>query len=284
MVKCTESSTKVSTMREQELRARLQRALHTRISESEWRRLKKTGLVGGYQRGTWTWEEFRGFVSGDLAAIRDFAEDLRREQAGELPLEAEITESTPEPTDVTDDIPAPLSDRTAARARALSALDRLHSGPPWDRVSREISSKVRPRGGFDNRLPQWVIELNTEAWVPADDVRSIYQHVQRDLLVEDACPKTHPRTFNVARFVWAEELRHGKRPSWPVLFERWKEQNPGDESFEDWRAFRTCFKRGEKATPPRYKDSNDYIASEARRLRQLKERWEEGPRFGLRPY
>lgn len=270
-------------MSEQELWARLERALHTRISVPEWRRLKKTGLVGEYQRDAWTWEEFREFVGRDLTDIRDFAEDLRLDQAGELPLETDIPERTPEPIDGAD-ISAPLSDRTAARAGALSALDRLRSGPPWDRVSREISSRVRPRGGFDNRLPQWVIELEVEAWVPADDVRNIYQHVQRDVLAEEACPKTQPRTFRVAQFVWEEKLRSGTSLSWPDLLERWNERNPDDGGFEDWRAFRTCFKRGEEATRPKYKDSDDDIARAARRLQQAQERWkEEGPWFGLGP-
>jgi hypothetical protein len=111
-----------------------------------------------------------------------------------------------------------------------------------------------------------VIELEIEAWVPADDVRSIYQHVQRGLLAEKARPKTQPRTYNVARFVWEQKLRHGERLTWPTLLERWKERNPDDEGFEDWRAFHTCFKRGEAATPPRYVHSNDHIAGEARRL------------------
>jgi hypothetical protein len=105
--------------------------------------------------------------------------------------------------------------------------------------------------------------------------RTIYQHVQRDLLAKEASSKTQPRTYNVARFVWKEGLRCDKRPSWPVLLERWIERNP-HEQFKSRHAFRTCFTRGEVATPPQYKQSNDYtankarehIASEARRLRR----------------
>ena len=93
---------------------------------------------------------------------------------------------------------------------------------------------MRPHGGFDGTLPQWVIELEIEAWVPADDVRSIYQHAQRvyaqsGLLVEQGPPKTQPRTYNVARFVWEEELRCGKRASWPVLLERWERALSGQD-------------------------------------------------------
>ena len=238
-----------------------------------------------YAEGSYvSWNEFKDEVARTLVWLRRFLQNTEREQAGEPPLETEIIERAPEPADVTDDIPAPLNDRTAARAGALSALDRLRSGPPWDRVSREISSRVRPRGGFDNRLPRWVIELEVEAWVPADDVRNIYQHVQRDVLTEEACPKTQPRTFRVAQFVWEEKLRSGTSLRWPDLLERWNELNPDDQGFADWRAFRTCFKRGEKATRPQYKDSYDDIASAARRLQRRKERWEEGdPWFGLGP-
>jgi hypothetical protein len=77
---------------------------------------------------------------------------------------------------------------------------------------------------------------------------------------------------DVARFVWEEQLHCGKRPSWPVLLERWKERYPGDDAFKDWRVFRTCFKRGEEATPPRYPQSNDYIASEAREYLEVEAR------------
>jgi len=271
-------------MDEQDLRARLARALHTRITEPEWRRLKKLGLVDEYQRGVWDWKEFRDYASYYLDQLRDFVEDLRREQAGELPLEIENSETTPEPaSDVYTSVP--LSERTLARTQALVALDNYCLGPTNpDKVrSRTINSRVRPQGGFDKTLPHWVIELKIEAWVPAEDVRSIYHHVQRDLLAKESYPKVQPRTFRVTQFVWEEELRCGKRPSWRVLLERWKERNPDDDGFKDWRAFRTCFKRGKKATLPRYKHSNDYIASAAQRLQQSKERWEEGPRFGLRP-
>jgi hypothetical protein len=280
IIGCTESGPKVSTMSEKELRARVERVLHTRISDAEWRRQKTRGLVGEYERGVWSWEEFRDLVRQDLDQIREFVEDLRREEVGELSPETEISKRTPELASVAN-ISAPLSERTAARVGALNALDRLRLGPTaWGIVVREMSSGIRPHGGFDGTLPQWVIELTIEAWVPADDVRKIYEYAQRvyvrsGLLVEKAPPKTKPRTYNVAQFVWEEELRCGKRPSWPVLFARWHEHNP-DERFKNWRAFRTCFKRGEKATPPQYPQSDDYIASEAkehlaieaRRLRQ----------------
>jgi hypothetical protein len=271
-------------MSEQELRARLQRALHTRISAAEWLDIKDQGHVCDYDDEKTSWRDLCEIVDEVLRRLRRYVENTQREQRGELLLETKSPERLPEPTTVTD-IRAPLSERTAARVGALNALDQLRLGPKaWGPVVREISSRVRPEGGFDQTLSQWVIELKIEAWVPAEDVRSIYQHVQRDLLAEEARTKTQPRTFRVAQFVWEEELRCGERPSWPVLLERWKERNPDDEGFKDRRAFRTCFKRGAEAAPPRYARGNDYIAGEATRLRQMKEQWDEGPQFGLRPY
>lgn len=280
------------TMSERELWDRLQRALHTRITSSEWRHLERTELVGMFTRKSLgveddeedNWREFVRSAREHLGWLRAFKEDDAREQAGDLLLETEADQRPPEPPSDPDAL-APLSDRTAARVGALIALDNYKLGPTNpDRVrSRTITSKVWPQGGFDETLPQWIIKLEIEAWVPPDDVRGIYQLVRRDLLAVEADPKTQARTYNVARFVWEEELRCGERPSWPVLLERWNERYP-DDRFNDRRAFRMCFKRGEEATPPRYTLSNDHIASEARRLRRLKEQWEEGgPWFGIVP-
>ncbi len=272
-------------MSEAELWDRLEKALHTRITTTERATLEADNMISMYTTGGVAfdgWPDFKAAVDKELKKLRRHVENTRREERGEPLLEAKIPERLPEPTAVMD-VRAPLSDRTAARARALSASDQLRLGAADpDRVrSRTMSARVRPQGGFDEALSQWVIELEIEAWVPADDVRNIYQHVQRDLLAEEASPKTQPHTFRVAQFVWEEELRCGDRPSWPILFKRWREQNPNDNSFTSWQAFHNCFKRGEKATRPRYAQSNDYIASEARRLKHLEEQWEEGPRFGL---
>jgi hypothetical protein len=177
-----------------------------------------------------------------------------------------VPESDPEQEQANDtEISPPLSERTAARAAALNTLDQLRLGPnTWGQVVREISSRVRPHVDSE-ALPQWVVELEIEAWVPAEDVRNIYQHVQRRLLREDDHTKTRQRTFKVAQFVWEEELRSGdNRPSWRILWERWRKRNPEAEVFKDWRAFRACCEKGKEATPPRYEESNDYIANEAR--------------------
>jgi hypothetical protein len=59
-----------------------------------------------------------------------------------------------------------------------------------------------------------------DAWVPAEDVRSIHQYVQRDLLAEGAW-KIQPRTFRVAQLDWQERLHPGgDRLSWSELLER----------------------------------------------------------------
>jgi hypothetical protein len=273
-------------MSENELWTKLERALHTRITAAERQDLREAEMLSMYAAGSYvSWDDFKDDVAHTLRRLRRFLVNSERERVGDLLLVTETDEEEPEIPSVTG-IFAPLSERTAARAQALIALDNYELGPTNpDRVrSRTITSKVRPQGGFDETLPQWVIELQIEAWVPADDVRNIYQYVQRDLLAEKAGPKTQPRTYNVAQFVWEQKLRHGERLTWPALFERWKERYPDDEGFKDWRAFYKCFERGEEATPPRYVDSSDYIASEARRLRRAREQWEEGgPWFGLRP-
>jgi hypothetical protein len=275
-------------MSEQGLREELQRTLQTQITDWEWEALEESGKISEYTSNHFaydSWAQFKNEIKETLDWIRRTVENARRAQSGEPLLKPRIRDKVPEPTAVVDNT-ALLSERTAARAHALVALDNHELGPANpDRVgSRTISSRVRPRGGFDKTLPQWVIELKIEAWVPAEDVRNIYQHVQLGLLAEATPPKTQAHTFRVAQFVWEEELRYGKRPSWPILFKRWKEQNPDDNSFKSWQAFHNSFKRGEKATPPRYKDPDEHIASESRRLERLKEAWDEGPQFGLRPY
>jgi hypothetical protein len=288
----------VITMSEQEPKAKLERVLRTKISAAEWLDINDQGYVRECDDGDISWREFCELVAEALGRLRRHVENVQREQRGELLLEPKIPEQRSEPTSVTDNIFAPLSEGTAARVGALNALDQLHLGPKaWGVVGREMRSRVRPAGGpdealpqwvirpvggLDDALPQWVIELEVEAWVPAEDVRNIYQHVQRDLLSEEDPTKTQPRTYRVAQFVWQEELRCGKRPPWPDLLKRWKERNPDDDVFKSWRAFHTCFRRGEKATPPRYARENEQIASEAenfryREARRLRQRLQHLP-------
>jgi hypothetical protein len=275
-------------MDEAEARGRLERVLRP-ISEADWRCMKRLGYgddsAATYRLTKEAEEDWGGFRAGVARVLRELGRrdaDKEREHRGELLPEIHAPQPLPEPASIMD-TRAPLSERTAARAQALIALDNYELGPSSpDRVrSRTISSRVRPQWGFDKTLPQWVIELEFEAWVPAEDVRSIYEHVQSDLLAEQASPKTQPHTFRVAQFVWEEELRCGERPSWENLFNRWKERNPDDNRIKSWEAFCNCFKRGEKATRPRYKGGDESIIGAATRLQQATEQWNEGPRFGL---
>lgn len=115
---------------------------------------------------------------------------------------------------------------------------------------------------MDGTLPQWVIFMGVEAWVPADDVRDSYRAHQQALLNERP-PKTSARAFEVAQFVWEQERFYGKRPSWPELCQRWNEC-PLTEPFENWRHFRMTFLRGAKATPPRYYATREQLAEQVR--------------------
>ncbi len=254
--------------------------MHHKISEAEWRQIRRLGLVDD---PAMSWQEFRDIASEHLKGLRNFFEEENRERAGEMLSKVVVNEVREQP----DDSPhvhvnhGVLSPRTAARARALNALDQLHLGPKaWGRASRTITSRVEPTGGEDKTQPRWVIRLQIEAWVPAEEVKQIYQDRQRELVADQVSPKVQPQTYEVVRFVWGQMLVHGKRPSWPKLCDWWNQRNPKEVHFKNWRALRTCFLRGEKATTPRYVDSADDII---RRARQLKEWRENPPSIGLQP-
>jgi hypothetical protein len=268
-------------MSESEIRAKLERALHTKIREAEWVELKAANVVLEFDEQPWP--EFRGWANELLQGLRRFLQNVRREEASEMPsgLGADTTTGGSDGSPSVHIEEGILSARTAARARALNALDQLRRGPKaWGSVTRHITSRVEPIGRGDGTLPRWVIQLEIEPWVPGEDVLRIYQDKQRKLIADHAPPKVHPRTYEVARFVWQQELNYGKRPSWPELCDRWNQRNPEKEHFEDWRAFRTCFVRGEEATPPRYVNGDDHIIGEARRLKE----WRDNPpSFGLQP-
>jgi hypothetical protein len=144
-----------------------------------------------------------------------------------------------------------------------------------------MSSRVKPSWQGEGTLPQWTIALNIEAWILAEDVKNIYWHVQQQYLAEPP-PKTQERAFTVARFVRREEKRKGKRLPWPVLLERWKQTYPHDKGFKSSSDFRRSYVRGAASTRPRYAQSNEYIASEAREYIDSEVRRQEG--FGPRLY
>ncbi len=256
-------------MSESEIRARLERALHQRITSAEWRQLQLRGLIVEYRKN-WAglpeeenWRELRNSAKRELELLRSFTEDKKREESGESGSGAEIDAAT-EANEIgaLPGLYSKLSGRTGARSNALEALDRLRAPDlTWQRA--RIRTTAKPRGGVDGTVPQWVIFMGIEAWMPAEEVKEAYRDRQRALLAEQYPPKTSERAFQVADFVWQQQRIYGERPSWPVLLERWNEQF-GNQSFESWRALRSNFVRGAKATPPRYLASEDEITAEVR--------------------
>jgi hypothetical protein len=229
------------------------------------------------------WQEFVKSASEHLHWLRLYREDTTREQSGDVQEEDEVEGTVQdEPTHGQLNVSGALSERTWARALALTALNQLHArgrdvvDPLGPTV---MSSRVKPSWQGEGTLPQWTIELNIEAWIPAEDVKNIYRHVQQQYLAAPP-PKTQERAFTVARFVWSEEKRMGERPPWPVLLKRWKQTNPHDRGFKNWRDFRKYFERGAASTRPRYAHSNEYIISGVREYIDREARRQEG--FGSR--
>jgi hypothetical protein len=243
-------------MNETQLKAKLERALGP-IRTAEWLDLRDKSVLREYEDSSWN--GFKGWVKEVLEASRLHDERMRLEQTGELEIDIERGEEIlPSPN-----VPAKLSDRTFARSSALSALDRLRAGDIDTRRARFHSSWF-PRGGVDGTVPQWVIVMAVEAWMPAEEVKEAYKQLQTSLLAEQRPPKTTERAFRVAKFVWEEERFNGTRPSWQVLQKRWNGL-PWAEAFEwakpfkNWQAFRMSFERGKEATPPRYTASDDQM-------------------------
>jgi|SRR5215208_3356320 hypothetical protein len=245
-------------MNELDLKTKLERALHFSITVAEWRYVKRAWLEEEDLLSTnrleykvmEDWDDFVDLAKDDLNRLRCHEEEKVLEQAGELDYELESERIADIALDQVDFGSVGLSDRTSARSGALSALDRLQAGDIKTRRSRIQSSRFL-RGGTDLTVPQWVIIMGVEAWIPPEDVKDAYQHLQRSVLAEHRPPKTAARTFQVAQFVWEQERAYGKRPSWPVLYKRWNEW-PLTEPFNDSESFRRSFERGEAATRPAY--------------------------------
>jgi hypothetical protein len=255
-------------MSDVEIKARLEKALRKHITWAEWYHLKRTGLVKDYSTDLLSWQELREFAFAELDRLQSFYEDKLREESGELETEYELGAEAPlDLPGGQPDVSSSLSERTVARARALFALNRRCAGDKASQIDplkrAPIHGTHKPRGGVDGTLPQWVIFLGVEAWVPAEEVKEAYRAHQQALLAEQAPPKTQERAFEVARFVWEEERLHGKRPPWPALWERWNNWRP-TKPFKGWREFRTNFLRGEKATRPRYFASNEQMTEAVR--------------------
>jgi hypothetical protein len=254
----------VHSVNSQAIKAKLERALHTRITTAEWAFLENRGLVHDYEVNG-DWPEFRDGVKDNLGAIREFRENDLREQAGDLqeaPREDGVDHQPENP-------PIYLDDRTSARSSALGALNHLRSGgsaPPRS----TIHGTLLPRGGLDGTVPQLVCIIAAEAWLPTESVARAFRTMQRTLMVDPGQPRTQARAFNVARFVWEVEAAYGERPSWPELCRLWNDSckrwndAPVAGTFERWRDFRANFVRGEKATLPRYKATDKQIAEQVR--------------------
>jgi hypothetical protein len=248
----------VCTMNElQKIKQELERTLRTEIGVADWLDLQEDNVLREYYEQSWS--EFRGWIEERLRRLRRYRQNVRREEAGDLKEEdaasnlagsREVEEASP---------PIGLRiGRTWARSRAMAALDQLRAGDIGATGRARISSTSFPRGGVDGTIPQWVILMAVEAWIPAAEVAESYSRLQQPFLAERRPPKTSERAFQVARFVWEEERIHRARPSWPVLCERWN-HFPLTEPFERWRDFRTSFQRGATATPPRYVLTNEQI-------------------------
>jgi len=282
---------KVSTLNRSKLWARLEKRLRRPITWAERRHLERIELVKQFESESLgddpeeNWQEFARSASEHLHWVRCYLEDTTREQSGNVQEEDEIEDTVQdEPAHDQINVSGALGKRTWARALALSALNQLHArgrdvvDPLGPTV---VSSRVKPSWQGEGTLPQWTIELNIEAWIPAEDVKNIYRHVQQQYLAARP-PKTQERAFNVARFVWMEEKRTGERPPWPVLLERWKQTHPYDKGFENSSDIRRYFVRGAASTRPRYVQSNEYIISEMRVYIDNELRRQE--RFGPRLY
>lgn len=261
-------------MNESKLKARLERALHRPIPWPEWEHLKRADLVGDYDRDELSWQEFHSLAKPELDRLQRFHADKKREESGASG-PGDVLDAGTETNEVVASLGAysKLSGRTAARSRALEALDRLRAPDlTWQRA--RIRTTVKPRGGVDGTSPQWVVFMGVEAWMPAEEVKEAYRETQRALLAELNPPKTGVRAFEVAEFVWEQERIHGTRPPWPVLLERWNERS-ADGAFESWRTLRTNFVRGARATPPRYLASEEQITKEVRSrdFEQVFEMW-----------
>jgi hypothetical protein len=204
------------------------------------------------------WPEFRRGVEDNLSALRRFRDDDRREEAGDLDEPPRETGVDHQP----ENMPVDLDDRTFARSSALGALNHLRSGGSAA-PRAAIHGTLLPRGGIDGTIPQWVYIVAAELWVPAEEVARSFRAMQRTLMADPNQPRTQARAFNVARFVWEVEAAHGERPSWPELCKLWNDF-PMTTPFEDWRDFHKNFVRGEKATLPRYKATDEEITEQVR--------------------
>ncbi len=113
---------------------------------------------------------------------------------------------------------------------------------------RALEARWVTKGGHGSLSPQWRIRLTIPPWLPAEEVARIYRRMQGQIVSgKNELPK--PRALEVARFVWEQErLNKFRRPSWPLLLERWNKKlsipRKRRDKFGTYNNFRTYCMRG----------------------------------------
>ena len=102
-------------MTESEIRTRLEKALHGRITWAEWRHLKDIELVSMYSRGSLDWQDFRESAADTVGQLRRFYANKQRELSNDHETEDEAESSSDGGTHQEPKVRDRLSDRTFAR-------------------------------------------------------------------------------------------------------------------------------------------------------------------------
>jgi len=242
-----------------EAKAKLERAIHQPVGAIRrpiWdKRLKSE--VRQFLEGTLaapSWEEVKNLAREWL----DLQKDMELDFVGAYIQDAAETKGEEPSGQAKEDgvlHTQGISKRTKARARAMSELSALLTGEAGEPPQIEpIQARVRAAGGRKERtLHRWVVSLDIEAWVPAEEVTRVYRNLQQQFIDQQG-GRTEQTTYEVAQFVWRELRRDdGSRATWPSLLKRWKQEHPDDSRFKTYNNFRQYFVRGEEATIPRYK-------------------------------
>ena len=244
---------------EAEAKAKVERAIHQPVG-AIWRpiwdkRLKREvrACLEGAPYAP-SWEEVKDLAREWLDLQKDIELDFVGAYSEEL-AETKGEESSSQTNEDGAHHPQGLSERTKARARAMTELSALRTGvlgePP--EIS-PLKARVRAAGGHkEGTLHRWVVSLDVEVWVPAEEVTRVYRNLQQQF-IDGQSGRTEEGTYEVARFVWRELRKNeGGRITWPSLLERWKQEHPDDHRFKTYNNFRQFFIRAEEATVPRYK-------------------------------
>jgi hypothetical protein len=265
---------------EAEAKAKVERAIH-QPEGAIWRAFWRRDLNSETRRclegapDAMSWEEIKDMAKEVLRLQRDIELEL---SGADLEPPEETSEGGSPREMVGDEphTPKGLTERTKARARAMSELSAFRTGIEGEPPQIEpVKAKVRAAGGRKDRtLHRWVVSLDIEVWVPVEEVARVYRNLQQQFIDEQGV-RTEEGTYEVARFVWRELRRNdGSRLTWPSLLERWKQEHPNDNRFKTYNNFRQYFVRGEQATVPRYKWPTIQTSPEQEvQIKRTKERW-----------